>query len=60
MNRMKALRVAELRKKLAAIPAKAILAFAITVVMNWNKDLGVTLGNIAEKPLNSLKTLTIF
>ncbi len=42
MNGLKVVKVAELRAKLAAIPAKLILAVLAVVAMFWDTDLEKT------------------
>ena len=51
MNGLKVVKVAELRNKLAVIPAKIILAALIVGAYFWDTDLAVTAGKISEKPL---------
>ena len=43
MNGLKVVQVAELRAKLAAIPAKIILTIVVAVAMNWDTDIEKTL-----------------
>lgn len=50
MNGLKVVKVAELRKKLASIPAKLILTIVIVCALFWNTDLGMTVSLMKEKP----------
>ncbi len=52
MNGLKVVKVAELRKKLASIPAKLILTIVIVGALFWNTDLGTTFSLMKEKPFD--------
>ena len=61
MNGLKVVKVAELRKKLASIPAKLILTIVIVCALFWNTDLGMTLSLMKEKPFDvGFKFLVIY
>ncbi|MBP8969973.1 MAG: hypothetical protein KBG42_11935 [Lachnospiraceae bacterium] len=51
MNGLKVVKVAELRAKLAAIPAKLVLAVLALGVMFWDTDLEKTFAAVSEKPI---------
>lgn len=51
MNGLKVVKVAELRSKLAAIPAKLLLAVLAVGVIFWDTDLEKTFAKIMEKPI---------
>ena len=51
MNGLKVVKVAELRSKLAVIPAKLILAVLAVGAMFWDTDLEKTFAKITDKPL---------
>lgn len=57
MNGLKVVKVAELRARLASIPAKIILSVIVTFVLFWNTDVETTWGVISEDPLHSAKIL---
>lgn len=59
MDGLKAVKVAELRNKLAAIPAKIILAVVITVIFFWKTDFDATLESMKEDPVYTAKMLII-
>ncbi len=59
MNGLKVVKVAELRSKLAAIPAKFILAVLAVGVMFWDTDLEKTFAAVTEKPLYAGGSLLI-
>ena len=61
MNGLKVVQVAELRARLAMIPAKIILSVIATFVFFWNTDVEMTWGVISADPLQSAKTfITIY
>ena len=60
MNGLKAVKVAELRSRLAAIPAKIILALVVTTALSWDTDFGTTFDTMIADPLKSAKLLVIF
>ena len=51
MNGLKVVKVAELRAKLAAIPAKLVLAVLALGVMFWDTALEKTFAAVSEKPI---------
>ena len=55
MNPLKVVKVAELRSKLTAIPAKLILSAVILCAVFWSGDLEDTLGRITDDPLTAAK-----
>ena len=55
MNPLKVVKVAELRSKLTAIPAKLILSAVILCAIFWSGDLEATLTAITDDPLTSAK-----
>ena len=59
MNVMKAIRVAELRKKLAVIPAKIIIAVILTFLVYWDTSIGTVWNNALQAPSKYLITLFI-
>ncbi len=59
MNVLKALRVAELRKKLSVIPAKIIISIILTYFSYWDKSFEITFKNIPQDPKKYLLTLII-
>ena len=59
MNIMKAIRVAELRKKLAVIPAKIIISVILTFLVYWDTSIGTVWNNALQTPSKYLITLFI-
>ena len=59
MNIMKAIRVAELRKKLAVIPAKIIISVILTFLVYWDTSIGTVWNNALKTPSKYLITLFI-
>ena len=59
MNVMKAIRVAELRKKLAVIPAKIIIAVILTFLVYWDTSISTVWNNALQAPSKYLITLFI-
>lgn len=59
MDGLKAVKVAELRSKLAAIPAKIILAVVITVAFFWKTNFDTTLDCMSADPVYTAKMLVI-
>jgi len=59
MNIMKAIRVAELRKKLAVIPAKIIISVILTFLVYWDTSIGTVWNNALQAPSKYLITLFI-
>ena len=55
MNGLKVVKVAELRARLATIPAKLILSVLITVAVFWSSDVESTLGAMSADPLHCAK-----
>lgn len=51
MNGLKAVKAAELRSRLAAIPAKILLALVIAGGMFWDTDLAATFDRIKAEPV---------
>ncbi len=60
MNGLKVVKVAELRAKLAAIPAKLILAVLVVGLIFWDTDLEKTFARVTENPLYAGEMLLIF
>ena len=60
MNGLKVVKVAELRAKLAAIPAKLILAVLVVGLIFWDTDLEKTFARVTENPLYAGGMLLIF
>lgn len=56
---MKAIRVAELRKKLAVIPAKIIISVILTFLVYWDTSIGTVWNNALQAPSKYLITLFI-
>lgn len=56
---MKAIRVAELRKKLAVIPAKIIISVILTFLVYWDTSIGTVWNNALKTPSKYLITLFI-
>lgn len=56
---MKAIRVAELRKKLAVIPAKIIISVILTFLVYWDTSIGTVWNNALQTPSKYLITLFI-
>ncbi len=56
---MKAIRVAELRKKLAVIPAKIIISVILTFLAYWDTSIGTVWNNALQTPSKYLITLFI-
>ncbi|MCR4618231.1 MAG: hypothetical protein K5669_08620 [Lachnospiraceae bacterium] len=59
MNVLKAIKVAELRKKLSVIPAKIILAAALTVAIYWDTSFSKVWENFQAYPKKYLIMLLI-
>ncbi len=59
MNIMKALRVAELRKKLAVIPAKIIIAVFLVFFVYWDTSIQTVWNNALQEPKKYLIILFI-
>ena len=55
MNGLKVVKVAELRARLATIPAKLILSVLITAAVFWSSDVESTLGAMSADPLHCAK-----
>ncbi len=59
MNGYKAVKVAELRAKLATIPAKLVLSVVIVFALGWDTDLEATASFLAAHPFDSLRNFVI-
>ncbi len=59
MNVLKAIRVAELRKKLSVIPAKIIIAVILTYFCYWDKSFEMTFKDVIQDPKKSLLSLVL-
>ncbi len=59
MNIMKAMRVAELRKKLAVIPAKILISVILTFLVHWDTGIATVWNNALQSPSKYLITLFI-
>lgn len=57
MNVLKAIKVAELRKKLSVIPAKIIFAVILTFFSFWDRSFEITFKNIPQDPKKYLLML---
>jgi hypothetical protein len=55
MNGLKVVKVAELRARLAVIPAKLIMAVLLTGLLFWEGDAGATLAAMSADPLHCAK-----
>ena len=60
MDGLKAVKVAELRSRLSAIPAKIILAIVVVTVFFWDTDFGTTFDKMMADPLKCAKMLVVF
>ncbi|MCR5801536.1 MAG: hypothetical protein K6G57_04310, partial [Lachnospiraceae bacterium] len=55
MNAMKAVRAAELRKKLAAIPGKMLLSILILIGIKWDTDIHTVIAHLQADPLTNIR-----